>query len=318
MSDIVASETPCDENSAISCECSTTRESASAGAVVEQSAINEAEPHVEILSSASAPPLPITEATPVETLDDAGNLSTVASSPALTVIATEADAETVIIQSPEVAQEIAALVTEEPQILEEVKVIDQLLEELPEELRDLSLDEIVSKAPTPLPEVQKVASKLTTSYAQYKAYLNYIQNGSEEQKKVGEPITVIKKKVPGVNCGEEPQIQPKIIHQVPVAQATFAKPTFYQFLKPAFCKPACMPTPCCPTLYPSYPSNLLLKSNCYPSLNISSGFSYPYTNAFRGSLGLNQANLNTSLNAKPQSFAKSFAKPNYMGGFYGF
>jgi len=310
MSDIIATEAQCDDNSAISCECSTTRESTSAGAIVEQAAISEAEPHIEIFSSASAPPMPVSEIA-TETLDEASTVAS--SSPIESEAAADAQDVPVIIQSPEVAQEIAALVSEEPQILEEVKVIDQLLEELPDELKDLSLDEIVSlKATTPLPEVQKVASKLTTSYDQYKAYLNYIQNGSEEQKKIGEPITVIRKKVAGVVCGDE---APKVIHQVPVQvpqQATFAKPTFYQFLQPAFIKPACLPAPAlCSTMYP-YQSNLLLKSNCYPSLNLSSGFKYPYATAFRG------VPLNPALNANPQVFAKGFVKPGCMGGFYKF
>jgi len=312
MSDIISCEGQCDENSTISCECSTTRESSSAAAVVEQSTSHDAAP-LQTVSSASAPPLPINESIVDTTLDDTRAETSASQISQHTVVYAGEDVS-VVIQSPDIDNEIAALVSEEPQILEEVKVIDQFLEELPEELKDLSLDEILRKSTTPLPEVQKVASKLTTSYDQYKAYLNYIQNGSEEKNKIGEPITTIRKKVPGVNCGEEP----RIIHQVPVqvhqVPKPCPKPTFYQFLQPAFCP---QPQQCCPSTMYSYPSSLF-KTNClqpsYQGINLNQNYNFPSFSAYRG---VNKAGLSGNANLS-QGFAKGFSKPNYMGGFYGF
>jgi len=308
----------CDENSSISCECSA-RDSNTASAVVEQAE------NLEFVASASAPPLPINEVSADDTsidqttiIDSAGFSSPVsvvtqvaASGAAAAASADIASASVVAVSNTAVLEESSLITDVEPsQILEEVKVIDQILEELaPEELNELSFDEIISlKATTPLPEVTKVASKLTTSYDQYKAYLHYIQNGSEEQNNRGHPITTIRKKVPGVCCEPEP---PKCVPTQPIAISRRVYPSFYQFLQPQFCQPSCLPKMCAPTLYPQ---NLMLK-NIQPNFQ-PLGYNFAYSSAFgRGLPTLNQAGAGQF----GQAFAaKGFTKPNYMGGFYKF
>ena len=304
----------CDENSAISCECSA-RESSSAAAVVEQNALS---PHLEILGSASAPPLPISDISVSEAVQDTSIDettmidSTGALSPVSIVNHIENSSASGAFGSGAAAEE--QLTDVEPlQILEEVKVIDRILEQLaPEELNQLSLDEIISlKATTPLPQVAKCASTLKTSYNQYKAYLHYIQNGSEAQNNRGHLITVSKKRVPGVCC-ESIAEPPKCSIPVPCTITKKVVPTFYQFLQPQFCTPSCLPQLCAPTRAP-YSQNLLLKNNRYQPL----GYNFAYSSAFsRGLPSLNQSGAHSSFN---QAFtAKGFTKPNYMGGFYKF
>ena len=307
----------CDENSVISCECSA-RESSSSAAGVEQSALS---PNLQILGSASAPPLPISEIS-VEAVEDTSidETTMIDSTGAVSPVSIVNDIGSSSASASAAVASGSAAVADEPltdveplQILEEVKVIDQILEDLaPEELNQLSFDEIISlKATTPLPQVAKCASKLNTSYNEYKAYLNYIQNGSDEQNNRGQLIGVNKKKVPGVCC-ETIVEPPKCSIQIPCTITKRVVPSFYQFLQPQFFTPSCLPKLCAPTLAP-YQQNLMRKNSCYQPL----GYNYAFSNAFgRGLPSLNQTGAHPGFG---QGFtSKGFTKPNFMGGFYKF
>lgn len=305
------------------------RETISALAIFEQTTTSSSSKPAEIEKSASAPPQPIKELSDTTMTTDAeitlnntltdsySSVSTVATS-SLNGRQTDSNSTEVIVkqieedpvnQTNNEAEEI------EEEILKEIKEIDQILDEFePEELNELSLNEIISlKSATPLPTCapsRHITSKLITSYDQYKAYLSYLKNGLDEQQKRGQYIANINRKVVGVDCGE-----PCATFMGQQQARTIRRPTFYQFLQqPNFN----FNNKNFNSFYSNYPQNLLLnRATVQPNFQTFPTYQTSQFRGFTQQQGFNQQGFGQQGFGQQGFKTKGFTNSKPFG-FYGF